>query len=594
MSFVLPTLRPDQQIVSNFMATHLKCGIWLGIGGGKTLTTLSTLAEIRPAGHMLVVGPLPITRSVWLDEIEKWGFPLRTKSFIVDEQDRKLSRAERLKRFDDALRNDPPTMYFINQEMLTRPSERTRKLQVPSRRITGPLPEGADEIFEQLLTQGPTPREQLIKDHRARTAARDPKGKPMAEAKIKKLLTQLVRSELVEDREFDCERCSGKGCGQCQFGLIDQMPRKRVNGKQTILWPFPTVILDESHGFKSHTSSRFKAMKSVLPAITRLIELTGTPSPNGLLDMWTQMYLLDQGAALGTFSQYREKYFTPSLHVDGRPVKWKLNAGAAPLIHKAISGHVISTENTNIPRPPSSIDPINVTLPKDVLAAYKEFAREQVLDLAMPDPKDPRRLTISAENELVLHGKLMQFASGTIYTGKNSSQYAITHQEKLELVGHTVLGASSNCLIAYRYQSEKTELVKHLRKMGIDAQVFDTSRGMIKAWNDKNIQAMLVHPKNAGPGLNLQEGGSTLIWHTLPDSLGDYEQLNGRLIRPGAPDFVQVWYLVAKDTVDARQPARLRLKEQEQNALVRSARVDVYDPMQNFDELLGDLDIYPL
>ncbi|MDU3750028.1 MAG: SNF2-related protein, partial [Cutibacterium avidum] len=236
-------LQPHQRRAANFIISHPFAGIWLDIGGQKTASTLAALMEIRPAGHILVIAPVPIARSTWIDEIAKWGLPIRTRSLIVDERDRKLSKADRLARFAETLDPaTPPTMWFINQELLTQ-----------SARSNCPVCGGA-------------PR----KDRRP--------------------------------------------CPECRNGLVDQMPRQRVNGTDHIMWPFPTVIIDEAQGFKSHTSIRFKALAAVRPAISRLIELSGTPSPNGLHDLWSQIYLLDRGRALGrTITEFRNRWFTPRL-----------------------------------------------------------------------------------------------------------------------------------------------------------------------------------------------------------------------------------------------------------------------------------------
>lgn len=589
MAFQPPKLRPDQQAAANFMIDNPHCGIFLGIGGGKSLSTLTALSQIRPSGHILVIAPLAIARSVWVDEIEKWGFPLRTRSLIVDENDRQLTREQRVEAFQQVL-TDPPTMYFINQELLTQPSNQLNVL-VPAKGAPVPqLSEHAQGLLD-IITSGTNitaaQAGDLYREQHVTSGA-----KPPAKTRVAAALKELTSSGVVLRERIDCPGCSGRGCTSCKFGLVDQMPTYRVGGKKVVHWPFPTVIIDESQGFKDGSSNRFKALKRMRPSILRLIELTGTPAPQSLLDLWSQMYLLDQGATLGTYTQYRARFFTPTAHIDGRPIKWAMNAGADQEIHRLVAPYVMSTQNTSIPRPPVTFNPTNVTLPAAVLKAYKDFARDQVLELAMPDPNDPRRLVITADNAAILHNKLVQFSSGTIYTD-DKHNYQVLHREKLEVLGHLVANASGNVLVAYRYISEKKELVPYLTKQGHHVEEFDGSRDMVRRWNAGLIKVLVVHPASAGPGLNLQDGGSTLIWHTLPDALVHYDQLNGRLVRPGQTGHVQIYEMTTKGTLDATLPRRLQRKAQVQQGLLDAVQHDdVVDLLSDLD--LGDLDINPL
>lgn len=568
-----------QYVTDGFVRTH------------NTLTTLAALAQVRPAGHILVIAPLSIARSVWLDEIEKWGFPLRTRSLIVDENDRQLSREDRLAGFQQVF-SDPPTMYFVNRELLTQPPA-TTSMVVPAAvgSVGADAPEHAAELLDAVRSLKAITADDLVDHHRERELAQGA-ARPTAKARLKAALKHLESTGLVARARFDCARCDGRGCQECQFGLIDQMPVKTIGGKRTIMWPFPTVVIDESQGFKDPSSNRFKAMRKVRPAISRLVQLTGTPAPQSLLDLWAQMYLIDQGATLGNYSAYRAKYFVPTVHVDNRPVKWEIMPGAEAEIYKAVAPYVMSAQNTSLPPIPVSINEVNVTLPKPVMEAYREFAREQVLMLAMPDPNDPRRLAITADNAAVLAGKLTQFASGTIYTGEDHA-YAVTHREKLAVLEHLVANATGSVLVAYRFIAEKRELMAHLAKRGHRVEAFDGSREMVRRWNAGAIPVMVVHPASAGPGLNLQDGGHTLIWHTLPESLEHYEQLNGRLVRPGQANHVQIHALVAKGTRDAGAPRRLAIKAQVQQGLISAVELRSIDPMTDFDDLLGDLDIDP-
>ncbi|MFJ1954448.1 SNF2-related protein [Streptomyces microflavus] len=580
------SLMPHQQQIHDFLVGHPFAGAWLGVGAGKTLTTLSVLQTVRPMGHILVVAPVAIARSTWIDEIEKWGFPIRTKSLIVDENDRKLSKDKRLDRFREVA-TDPPTMYFINQELLTQPSQETKLLTpVPG---VAPAPSNSPEataILGLLQAQGPLGRDELVDEYRALVAGNGNDRGP-AKAKIRAWIQELVKSALVTWEAYDCRSCAGGGCVQCRFGLVDQLPVQKVNGQDTIIWPFQTVIIDESQGFKSHDSRRFLALASVRPGMTRLIELTGTPSPNGLHDLWGQVYLLDQGQTLGqNITAFRDRWFTPKM-VPGTttPAKWIPTANAEAEIHEAISHLVMSSQNTSLQLPALSIQDVNVTLPPDLLRAYKDFKRDLVLDIVQTYTGDDGKLTqsiesIVAENQAVLTSKLMQFASGTLYTADpddptTKGRHEVIHDKKIEMAEYLVRNNGGEpVLIAYHFKSDKEQLLTRLRKASVDAHAFDGSRDMVRRWNAKQIPVMLLHPAAAGHGLNLQHGGSTMIWYTLPFSLEHYLQTNGRLFRTGQTKPVTIYRLIAKGTQDERMPSVLASKQQVQDDLLRAVSGD--------------------
>lgn len=496
MTFIMPTLLPHQEVVRDFIVQNPKCGIFLTMGGGKSLCTLAALAHIRPAGHILVVAPINIARSTWVDEIQKWGFPLRAKSLIVNDNDKKLSRAERLKRYEE-IWSSSPTMYFINVDLV--------------------------------------------------------------------------------------------------MDLIENMPTQRVNGKKTIMWPFQTVIIDESQTLKGYAGARFKAMKKIAPATVRFIELTGTPTPNGLEDLWSQMYLLDGGLALGeNITTYRNRYFEPDLVMQGQVKRWKPRPGAEQEIYARVRHKVMSAQNTSIPMPEVSIDDVSIVLDKDTLEAYKDFSKELVLDLASPDPNNPGPITITADNAAILYGKQLQFASGTLYTDEDHN-YAVIHEEKLAMTDYLIRNnGGSPVIVAYRYQAQREQLMKYLTAAGHAVETFNGKREMVSKWNSGAIPVMLLQPASAGHGLNLQDGGHTLIWYCLPDSLEHYQQTNARLARMGQQHPVQIWRLITKGTRDEKMPGKLERKDLVQRGLLEAVQVDVYDVEEDLRELLGDLDLNPI
>lgn len=496
MTFTMPTLMPHQEIVKDFIVRTPKCGVFLTMGGGKSLCTLTALAHIRPAGHILVVAPINIARSTWIDEIAKWNFPLRSVSLIVNDNGKKLSRAKRLERYAEIF-NSPPTMYFINVD-------------------------------------------------------------------------------LIDD-------------------LVKNMPVQNIGGQKSIMWPFQTVIVDESQTLKGHSGTRFKALATVSEATVRFIELTGTPAPNGIEDLWSQVYLLDGGLALGrTITEFRDRFMVPDLIVQNRVARWKPRPGASEEIYARVRHLVMSAENTKIPMPEVNVggsNDISIVLDDDTLAVYKQFTKDQVMYLASPDPLKPGTLTLTADNAAILYGKQLQFASGTMYIDDDHN-FAVVHEQKLAMTDYLIRNnGGSPVLVAYKYQSDRKQLLKHLADAGHDARVFDGSREMVAEWNAGKVPVMLIQPASAGHGLNLQDGGHTLIWYTLPDSLEHYMQTNARLARMGQRNPVQIYRLITKGTRDERMPAMLERKEKVQQGLLDAVRIDVFELDEDLRDILGDLDL---
>lgn len=485
-----PTLLPHQEMVKDFIVNAPHAAAYLNVGAGKSLTTLAALQQLRPAGHILVIAPLNIARSTWLDEIAKWGFGLRTKSLIVNDNDVKLSRKKRLERYTEIF-TDPPTMYFISVG--------------------------------------------LIHD------------------------------------------------------LVEELPKKN----KKIQWPFPTVIIDESQEFKSSASRRFKALKKVRPAIDRMVQLTGTPTPQGLMDLWSQVYLLDQGESLGkNMTDYRSRYFYPTMMVDGRPVKWEPFDWAEEEIYRRISHLAIHVESKTADEP--DVHDISITLPKKTQKAYRDFARDMVIELSVPG--EDGTLTITGESAGIMHNKLLQYASGTLYTGENHAKdFALMHTEKLEMTDYVLRNSGGGtAIIAYRYQADRELLKEYLTKAGYTVEVFDGKRETVARWNRGEIPILLLQPASARHGLNMQHGGHKLIWYTLPDSYEHYHQANGRLVRMGQNNTVQIYRLITAGTRDARMPTMLQTKHQTQQNLLHAVRHDLIEELTSMEDELGDLDINPL
>ena len=320
-------------------------------------------------------------------------------------------------------------------------------------------------------------------------------------------------------------------------------------------WPFPTVIIDEAQEFKNPQSERFRTLFQTRPHIRRIIELTGSPAPQSLLDLWSQVALLDGGRALGrSFPAYRAKFFDPDQHVNNRPVSWKLKPGADPAIHQKVAHLAISRENRSNVRPP---DPVfgtyHVHLDPETKERYKNFVRDRVMELA-PDLLTGAVPVIMADTAARLRAVLLQFASGTVYTGANHRvDFEVVHDAKVEALLDILRATPTPVMVAYRFQADETRLLAALREQGFLAEKFDGSPGMVRQWNDREIPVMLLQPASSRHGLNLQHGGHTLVWFTLPDSSEHWEQTNGRLVRIGQTQPVDIVRIITAGTIDVRQ-----------------------------------------
>lgn len=335
--------------------------------------------------------------------------------------------------------------------------------------------------------------------------------------------------------------------------LVDNMPKHRNRP----VWYFPTVILDESQSFKSHKSERFKALKSVRPCIERLIELTGTPAPNGPMDLWSQIYLLDQGKRLGTsITGYRETFFYESKFANGFPVEWSPKPGAEDEIYRRISDITVSIKNPNLKLPTVTYNDIMVHMDDDEKKLYRQFVKDKVLPLAEDNE-------VIAANAAVLQNKLSQIASGTIYMDEHHN-FAVIHNHKLDMLEYVVENTNSPVLVAYWFNCDIGRIMERLPQ----AVLFDGSGKMQKEWNGGRIPVLLIHPASAGFGLNIQEGGHTLVWYTLPWSLEAYQQTNARLNRQGQKHPVVIHRLLTEHTVDTKIMNALNAKDQTQKTLL--------------------------
>lgn len=327
-------------------------------------------------------------------------------------------------------------------------------------------------------------------------------------------------------------------------------------------WPFDMLVLDELSSFKSHRAKRFKALRKVRPLCKRVVGLTGTPAPNGLIDLWAQVYLLDSGQRLGkTISGYRDRYFLPDKRNQHVIFSYKPREGAEEAIYKKLSDICISMKNRDYLTLPERMDNIlGINLPPKVLEQYRQLERDLLLPLLEGD--------IVAGSAAVLTNKLLQITGGAVYDEEKKVQ--ILHDEKLKALEDLVEAANGKpVLVYYNYRHELERIQKQFL-----CRVLDTAKDM-EDWNKGEIPVMLAHPASAGHGLNLQNGGSTIIWFGLPWSLELYQQANARIHRQGQKNTVVVHHLVAKETIDEDVMQVLAKKQAGQEALLQAVKARV-------------------
>lgn len=334
-------------------------------------------------------------------------------------------------------------------------------------------------------------------------------------------------------------------------------------------WPFDMVVLDESSGFKNHQSKRFKAMKLVRPRIRRLVELTGTPAPNGLEDLWAQIYLLDGGQRLGkTISSYREAFFTEDRAHPGQQYRtYSPQAGADQRIRAAISDICVSMKAEDYLELPDYIeDIVPVALDAKARKAYEKLERDMLLEVD--------EQTITAGTAAVLNGKLLQLCSGAVYDAEGNA--VEVHGCKVEAFLEVVEQLhGEHALVFYWFRHEQERLMAALEGSGLRVRVYRGAEDA-DAWNAGNVDLLLAHPASCGYGLNLQAGGHHIIWFGYPNwALEIYQQANARLHRQGQQYPVIAHHLVVQGGMDEAVVAALHDKGDTQEALMQALRAKI-------------------
>jgi len=446
---------PYQEAAKQWILDHKRCGLFLEMGLGKTVITLTAVKELIEdfaVSKVLVIAPLRVAMTVWAEEARKWDHlqGLRIRKVLGSSTDREA-----------ALRKDAD-VYVINRENVA-----------------------------------------WLVDHQA----------------------------------------------------------------ETKVWPFDMLVIDELSGFKSPKAERFKALRRVLPAVRRIVGLTGTPAPNGLLDLWSQIYLLDRGERLGKFiGHYRERWFIPG-HRSGNVVyNWVPIRGASAEIYGRIKDICMSMTAEDYLQMPDRVDiTIPVKLSEKARRAYDTLEKDLVLPM--------RGETITAQNAAVLAGKLLQISNGAVYT--EDHKWQLVHDTKLDALEDLIEAANGEpVLVYYSYQHDAERICRRFPQ-AVQLKGYDE----VQRWNDGQIPLLIAHPASAGHGLNLQRGGHILVWYGLTWSLELYQQANARLYRQGQDKPVKIYHLVAQDTVDEGVVKILTGKAERQDALIDAvkARIDKYE-----------------
>ncbi|WP_014924747.1 DEAD/DEAH box helicase [Gordonia sp. KTR9] len=699
MQAIENTLKPFQKQVRDFIRTRHASAVWMTMGSGKTLVTLSALSYLREPGHILVVAPRNIAVDTWPEELFDWDIPLQVTSFNItppgmvgkngrrSKGQRNLKPAE-FKTLVDNIGTDKPGLYTVGSDRFTDLVQRIIYAGEPRVRPVGcarddgvidldAVRDAFSEIEDRYaalcldrVEAAPEAERGAVDDQYSEIKA------ALGQARLVKLKpgTASGGAPTVVFAHRDPKKAKRLRAEQVRHDLADVITAVTGHPFRVAVivakpdyrqWPFPTVIIDEAQGFKNPQSLRWKAMIAVRPHIRRLIELSGTPTPEGAHEIWPQIFLLDQGDTFGTsYTDHLATWFTPEQVVQNQVTRWQISRWNETQLHQAISHLAISAENTELHLmgfgPPITH---RVPLSADLMNAYQAFARDALLSVLLTGltelreraydqsmaatadmfavtaaEDDARRRAqcsgldksetegavsearqraigatgdtavaraaydavtlddasahyIEAVNGGVLRNKLLQFAAGAVYIDldKGADGYAkatsLTSRPTLQLHSakfdkvidicdqHFATGGDGSVLIAYRFDFEKTILIDRLRRAGyLGARAYNGMPDTKKAWNRGEIPVMLVHPASAGHGLNLQFGGHTLIWTTLPDSNEHYGQTPARLNRLGQTKPVVVHTILTENTIDMAMPGALSDKQASQERLMQATR----------------------
>lgn len=332
--------------------------------------------------------------------------------------------------------------------------------------------------------------------------------------------------------------------------------------KSGIDFNFDMLIIDELSSFKSHTSKRFKSLLKIRPYFERVVGLTGTPSSNGLMDLWAEFRVLDLGERLGRYiTHYRNEYFLPDKRNGAVIFSYKPQKNAEERIYRRLADMTISMKSTEYLKMPELIlNELEINLDEEDQTKYKKFKKEMVMTIQEKE--------IDAINAASLSNKLIQLANGSIYD--EDKKFYEVHNKKLDKLEEIIESANGKpVLVAYWFKADKERIEKRFKVREIK------TADDIKQWNKGMIDLALIHPASAGHGLNLQSGGSTLVWFSLTWSLELYQQTNARLYRQGQKDTVVIHHLITKNTIDEDIMKSIKRKDKTQEALMKAVKARI-------------------
>lgn len=342
-------------------------------------------------------------------------------------------------------------------------------------------------------------------------------------------------------------------------------------------WPFDMVVVDESSSFKSNSSQRFKALKKATPITDRVILLTGTPDPNGLMDLWSQTYLLDGGERLGkTLTEYRNRYFTPGRRNGNIIYEWLPREGAKEAIFAKLSDVMISLTAADYLKMPERIDNVvKLRMPPEAKEQYERMEEECILELESGD--------VVAGNKAAVTNKLLQMANGAVYYEEPEAdedgvvtgwqrKWVQIHEAKLDALEEIVEDYGQPLVVFYSFQHDFERLMARFARY--DPAVI-RSRKEIEAWNRGEVRLLFAHPASVGHGLNLQAGGSMAVWFGLPNNLEWYQQANARLYRQGQKRTVVITHLLMEGTQDVAVMRGLKGKTLNQDELIAAVKARI-------------------
>lgn len=329
--------------------------------------------------------------------------------------------------------------------------------------------------------------------------------------------------------------------------------------KSNVLFDFDMIVIDELSSFKSASAKRFKSLLTVRPKVKRIVGLTGTPSSNGLMDLWAEFRILDLGQRLGRYiTHYRNNFFVPDKRNQQMIFSYKPKAGAQKDIYQLISDITISMKSTDfLDMPECIINEVKAKLSETERKLYDQMRTDMILSLDEDE--------VDAINAAALSNKLLQMANGAVY-GEDKKVIDI-HDKKLDALEDLIEAANGKpILVAYWFKHDKERIKARFKVREIDVAKD------IADWNKGEISVALIHPASAGHGLNLQEGGATIVWFGLTWSLELYQQLNARLYRQGQKNTVVIHHIIAEGTIDEDVMNALKRKNITQEALINAVK----------------------